>query len=104
MCAVMTAHMRSSLKSIVTGENIVSDGSFIPANASSGSKIAVKQTVLKSTVYYMDEPDEEMSQQRGYRKAEPTEKEVMVLKSRTDPECGYIHQERKKRDWDIWRR
>lgn len=81
---------------IVTGENIVSDGSFIPANVSSGSKIEVKQTVLKSTVHYMDELDEEMSQQKGYRKAEPTEKEVTVLKSRTDPECGYIHQERKK--------
>lgn len=81
---------------ILTGEHVVSDGSFIPANVSSASKIEVTQTVLKSTVHYLDELDKELSEQRGYRAPVPTEKEVTVLKSKTDPECGYIHQERKK--------
>ena len=36
---------------VVTGENIVSDGSFILANVSSDSKIEVKQTVLKKHCY-----------------------------------------------------
>ena len=79
---------------ILTGEHVVSDGSFIPANVSSASKIEVTQTVLKSTVHYLDELDKELSEQRGYRAPVPTEKEVTVLKSKTDPKCGYIHQER----------
>lgn len=78
---------------IVTGENVVSDGSFIPANVSGNSKIEMKQTVLKSTVHYLDELDKELSEYRGYRAPELTEKEVTILKSQTDPECGYIHQE-----------
>ena len=82
---------------LVTGESVVSDGTFIPANVSGNSKIEVTQTVLKSTVHYLDELDKELSEQRGYRAPEPTEKEVTVLKSKTDPECGYIHQDRKKR-------
>ena len=81
---------------LVTGESVVSDGTFIPANVSGNSKLEVTQTVLKSTVHYLDELDKELSEQRGYRAPEPTEKEVTVLKSKTDPECGYIHQDRKK--------
>ena len=67
-------------KGIVTGENVVSDGLFIPANVSSASKIEVTQTILKSTVHYLDELDKKLSKQRGYRAPVPTEKEVTVLK------------------------
>ena len=63
---------------------------------SGDSKIEVTQTILKSTVHYLDELDKELAEQRRYHDPEPTEKEVTVLKSETDPECGYIHQERKK--------
>lgn len=82
---------------------MVSDGTFIPANVSGNSKIEVTHTVLKSTVLYLDELDKELSEQHGYRVPVPAEKEVTVLKSKTDPKCGYIHQERKK-DWVIWRK
>ena len=46
---------------LVTGENVVSDGTFIPANVSGDSKLEVTQTVLKSTVHYLDELDKELS-------------------------------------------
>lgn len=75
----------------------------IPANVSGGSKIEVTKTVLKSTVHYLDELDKELSEQHGYRAPVPIAKEVTVLKSKTDPECGYIHQEQKK-GWVIWRK
>lgn len=38
----------------------------------------------------------ELSSMLGYKEPENVKKEKESLKSRTDPECGYIHQARKK--------
>jgi len=83
-------------KGIATGESVVSDGSFIPANISSDSIIKVEQEVKQSTVHYLDALDEELRQQPGYKEPTPTVKEKTVISSVTDPDCGYINQERKK--------
>lgn len=50
----------------------------------------------RSTLKYMAELEEELSSMPGYREPENEETEKKSLKSRTDPECGYIHQARKK--------
>lgn len=83
-------------KGIVTGENVVSDGSFIPANVSWESRTEVTTIVEQSTVKYLDVLDEELSQLPGYSQPVPTKKEKTELKSKNDKDCGYIHQERKK--------
>ena len=44
----------------------------------------------------MAELEEELASMPGYRKPENEETQKESLKSRTDPECGYIHQARKR--------
>ena len=44
----------------------------------------------------MEELETELSSIPGYKEPENVKKEKESLKSRTDPECGYIHQARKK--------
>ena len=39
-------------KGIVTGENVVADGSYIPANVSLSSKIVVAEKIEKSITHY----------------------------------------------------
>lgn len=83
-------------KGLVTGESVVSDGSFIPANVASYSVVELTQAVEQSTVRYMDALDDELRCEPGYREPVPTIKEKTVIESTTDPDCGYINQERKK--------
>jgi len=87
---------RCITEGIVTGEAVVSDGSFLPANVSSSSKTEVLQTVVQSTIKYMDALDTELSTLPGYREAIETMKEKAVIKSATDADCGYIHQKHKR--------
>ncbi|HHU16744.1 MAG TPA: transposase [Clostridiales bacterium] len=59
-------------KGIVTGEAVVSDGSFIPANVSAGSLIEIQQDIEQSTVHYLDSLDDELKRMPGYKEPEPT--------------------------------
>lgn len=81
---------------IVSGETGVADGSFLPSNVSWESRYEAVETVQRSTVKYMEELEAELSFMPGYKEPENVKKEKESLKSRTDPECGYIHQARKK--------
>jgi len=81
---------------IVSGENVVSDGSFIPANVSASSIEETERVIEKSTVRYMEELDEELRGQPGYKEPTPTPEKKTIVKSITDTECGYISQENKK--------
>lgn len=81
---------------IVTGETGVADGSFLPSNVSWESRYEVDETVRRSTVKYMEELEEELSAMPGYKSSEDIKENKKTLKSRTDPECGYIHQAHKK--------
>ena len=81
---------------IVSGETGVADGSFLPSNVSWDSRYEAVETVNRSTVKYMAELEEELASMPGYRKPENEETQKESLKTRTDPECGYIHQARKR--------
>lgn len=81
---------------IVSGETGVADGSFLPSNVSWDSRYEAVGTIQRSTIKYMEEPETELSSMPGYKKPESVEVEKESLKSCTDPECGYIHQGRKK--------
>ena len=81
---------------IVTGENVVSDGTFIPSNVADYSLLELTQEVEKSAVHYLDALNDELSREPGYKEPVPVTEEKKILKSSTDPDCGYIDQERKK--------
>ena len=81
---------------IVSGKIGVADGSFLPSNVSWDSRYEAVETVQRSTVKYMEELEAEPSFMPGYKEPENVKKEKESLKSRTDPEYGYIHQARKK--------
>lgn len=70
---------------IVTGETIVSDGTFIPANVSRNSREELVCIAEKSAVNYLDLLDDELSKTPGYVKP-------LILKSKTDKDCGYINR------------
>ena len=61
-------------KVIVTGEAIVADGLFIPANILVKSFVEVIETIQKTFIHYLDELEKEMSEILGYQS--PTIKEV----------------------------
>ena len=81
---------------IVTGDMVVSDGSFIPGNVADTSKTDTTVVISKSTMKYLDALDDELSELPGYREPVTTEVEKTIVRSSTDPDCGYIHQKRKK--------
>lgn len=54
---------------LVTGEAVVSDGSFLPGNVSQGSKIELLVKVEKSTVKYMEALDAELISATGLPRA-----------------------------------
>jgi len=81
---------------IVTGEAVVSDGTFIPANVASYNTEKLEQEVEQSTVHYLDALDEELREQPSYREPTPVIKEKTIIKSTTDPDCGYSSQENKE--------
>lgn len=81
---------------IVSGKTSVADGSFLLFNVSWDNRYEAIELINRSTVEYMGELEMELSSMPGYKKPENVETEKESLKSRTDPECGYIHQARKK--------
>ncbi|MDR1134390.1 MAG: transposase, partial [Synergistaceae bacterium] len=83
-------------KGVVTGETAMSDGTFIPANVAKGSLLELTQEIEMNAVNYLDALDAEIRQEPGYKEPVPVVEEKKVLKSATDPDCGYIDQERKK--------
>ena len=48
------------------------------------------------TIQYMEELDSELSALPGYKELANEKIIKICLKSRTDSDCGYIHQKRKK--------
>lgn len=83
-------------KGIITGETVVSDGSFIPGNVATGSLFELEQEVEQSTVHYLDTLDDELKSYPGYKEPVTTKKIKTTIKSTTDPDCGYISRGRKK--------
>ena len=83
-------------RNLVGGDMLVADGSFLPANISVQSSVEVIETIRQSSIHYLDELEEEMSGLPGYQPPKPREIQKRTLKSRTDPDCGYINQKNKR--------
>ena len=81
---------------VVSGETGVADGSFLPSNVSWNSRYEAANVIERSTIKYMEELESELSSLPGYVESETIELEKESIKSHTDLDCGYIHQDRKK--------
>lgn len=81
---------------LINGEEMVADGSYIPASVSRNSGIDVEEEVTQSMQSCLDCLDEELSQQPGFKK--PPEQTIVKKRttSTTDPESGYIHHGSKR--------
>jgi len=81
---------------LVDGEDMVADGSYIPANVSRDSWIDVETKVEFSMQSYLDDLDAELAQQPGF--ISPPIKEITKTRttSTTDPESGYINHGNKR--------
>ena len=77
---------------IVTGETGEADGSFIPSNVSWESRYEADETVLRSTVKYMEELEEEFSAMPGYKSSEDIEENKKALKSSTQRAGAFRNQ------------
>ena len=88
--------MKCIEKRLVTGENMVSDGTFIPANVAWNSRYEATEIIQKSTVDYLDSLKNELENTKGYKEPPAVTEEKKRLESRTDPDCRYVNQPRKK--------
>lgn len=84
--------------SCISGETGAADGPFLPSRVSWDSRYEAAETINRSTIKYTEELEAELSSMPGYKKLENAETEKESLKSRTDPECVYMHHAR-KRGW-----
>ncbi len=81
---------------LVDGEEVVADGSFIPANVSRDSWVDVEENVAKSMHSYLDALDDELSAQPGFKRPPDRIVKKRRTTSATDTESGYIHQGSKR--------
>jgi hypothetical protein len=88
--------VRLCVESGLVSGDAVSDGTFVPANVAESSFTKISEEVERSSVKYLDALDDELRKEPGYKEPVPAIEEKTSLKSVTDPDCGYIDQERKK--------
>lgn len=81
---------------LIDGEEMIADGSYIPANASRNNWIDVEEEITQSMQSYLDCLDEDLSQKPGFKK--PPVQTIIKKRttSTTDPESGYIHHGSKR--------
>lgn len=83
-------------KGLITGGDVVSDGTFIPANVAWGSRDDSVKAIEKSAVSYLEELDRELQNTPGYKPPERAVEERNIVKSATDRDAGYISHANKK--------
>jgi len=83
-------------RGLVDGQNMASDGSFIPSHVSRNSWVDVEETVQKSMHSYLDILDQELSDQPGFQSPPVREVNEKRTTSTTDQQAGYIHHGKKR--------
>jgi len=73
---------------LVTGECVVGDGSYLPANVSSYSQVKLQETVKRGMQSYLVALDEELEKEPGFRSVEERTQSIQRTTSQTDPDCG----------------
>ena len=81
---------------LIDGKEMASDGSYIPAEVSRNSWIDIEVEVEQSMLSYLDDLDQELASQPGFKKPASHTVTKKITTSTTDPECGYIHHGSKR--------
>ena len=81
---------------LVDGKEMAADGSYIPAEVSRNSWTDVEVEVEQSMLSYLDDLDQELASQPGFKKPPSHIVTKKITTSTTDPECGYIHHGSKR--------
>ncbi len=76
---------------LVDGEDVVADGTYIPANVANDSWVNIETKVKTSMQSYLDDLDAELAQQPGYKVPPVTEETKTRTTSTTDPDCGHMN-------------
>lgn len=77
---------------LIDGKEMASDGSYIPAEVSRNSWIDVELEVEQSMLSYLDDLDQELASQPGFREPPTRTVTKKLTTSTTDPEwCGIPH-------------
>ena len=82
---------------LIDGKEMASDDSYIPAEVSRNSWIDIEVEVEQSMLSYLDDLDQELVSQPGFKKPPTRTVTKKITTSTTDPECGYIHHGSKRR-------
>ena len=83
-------------RKLIDGKEMVSDGSYIPAEVSRNSWIDVEVEVEQSMLSYLDDLDQELASQPGFKKPPIRTVTKKITTSTTDSACGYIHHGSKR--------
>lgn len=75
---------------------MTSDGSYIPAEVSRNSWIDIEVEVEQSMLSYLDDLDQELVSQPGFKKPPTRTVTKKITTSTTDSECVYIHHGSKR--------
>ena len=81
---------------LIDGKEMASDGSYIPAEVSRNSWMDIEVEVEQSMLSYLDNLDQELASQPGFKKPASHTVTKKITTSTTDPECGYIHHGSKR--------
>ena len=76
---------------LIDGKEMACDGSYIPAEVSRNSWIDIEVEVEQSMQIYLDDLDQELASQPGFKNPPIHTVTKKITTSTTDPECGYIH-------------
>lgn len=75
---------------------MASDGNYIPAGVSRNSWTDVEVEVEQSMLSYLDDLDQELAPQPGFKEAPTRAVTKQITTSTTDPGGGYIHHGSKR--------
>ena len=81
---------------LIDGKEMASGGSYIPAEVSRNSWMDIEVEVEQSMLSYLDNLDQELASQPGFKKPASHTVTKKITTSTTDPECGYIHHGSKR--------
>ena len=81
---------------LIDGKEMPPDGGYIPAEVSRNSWIDVELKVEQSMLSYLDDLDQELASQLGFKKPPSRTVTKEITTSTTYPDCGYIHHGSKR--------
>ena len=83
-------------RKLIDGKEMASDGNFIPSEVFRNSWIDAEGEIEQSMLSYLDNLDQKLTSQPGFKTPPKHTITKKITTSITDPECGYIHHGSKR--------